>query len=159
MYAYSMTTINETVTLTDRQNETKRICDSLKGQISQDERDRLYGTLACLSRSAYNRAQFPDSAELTAPRNVLGARIVGRALSIFSRNFHEFRQPFLALTSFESDAVLLSLYNSMGMLSVSSREKILMEVLDLLEGSFHAGMYEEKGSEHPISILGGISTW
>ena len=82
MYDDFMTNMTKTLTITDRQIETKRICDSLTGQISKDERDRLYGTIACLSRSAYNRGQFPDSPELTSPRQVLGATIADRALKV-----------------------------------------------------------------------------
>ena len=154
-----MTNMTKNLTVADRQIEAKRICDSLTGQISKDERDRLYGTIACLSRSAYNRGQFPDSTELTAPRQVLGATLADKALKVFSRSLHDFRQPFLSLTSFESDASLVSLYNSLTMLTQKSREVISQDIFGLIEGSFQAGLQEDQESDHPMTILGGISTW
>lgn len=154
-----MTTINDTVSLQERQMETKRICDSLKGQISKEEQDRLYATIACLSRSAYNRGQFPDSTELTDPRKSWGAVIANKTLKLLSPENHNFRIPFLALTTFESDMALLSLYNSMNMLAAKSRAVVVEDILNLVEGSFHAGGHEEKEFEHPMTILGGISTW
>lgn len=154
-----MTSISDDSTLSYPQLETKRICDSLRGKISQEERDRLYGTIACLSRSAYNRGQFPTHKVLTEPRESIGARLTDTFLSIFSREIFEFQKPFKEITSFESDAKLISLHNSLNMLEVDTRTLTRMDIMALVQASYDAGLTEEVLTEEPMTILGGISTW
>lgn len=154
-----MTNTTETLTITERQQVAQYICDSLRGKISQEERDRLYGTMACLSRSAYNLGQYPGNKTLTGPRESIGARIADKALQIFAREIFEFQKPFKAITSFESDASLISLHNSLNMLESDTREITRMDILALVQGSYNAGMVEESVSDEPMSILGGVSTW
>lgn len=154
-----MTTTTETLTVLDRQNETQRICDSLWGKISQDERDRLYGTVACLSRSAYNLGQFPGNKTLIAPRESIGAKIADKVLSVFARDIFEFQHLFKEITTFESDAALVSLHNSLNMLEVQTREDTLNNIFALVHASYEAGQNEEAVSKEPMTILGGVSTW
>lgn len=152
-------TIVESETLLTRQEETARICDSLWLQISAEERDRLYGTIACISRSAYNRGQFPDNTELTSPRQTLLAKLKTKQNAMINRDNLDFKEPFLELTTFESDEALNSLYNSMGMLEASSREKVTAEIFQLIKFSHDAGMMEPQATRKPVSIKGSLSTW
>lgn len=152
-------TIAESETLLTRQEETARICASLRMQISQEERDRLYGTIAFISRSAYNRGQFPDVAELTSPRDTLTGKLKARRNILLNRQNADFKKPFLEITTFESDEALNSLYNSMGMLETASREKITAEIFQLIQFSHDAGMMEPKATRKPVSIIGSLSTW
>lgn len=154
-----MTSISDDSTLSYPQRETKRICDSLRGKISQAERDRLYGTIALLSRSAYNFGQFPAHKSLTGPRETLRSRIEDAFLRIFSREIFEFQKPFKEITSFESDAKLISLHNSLNMLEIETRMLTRLDILALIQASYDAGLTDEALTEEPLSILGGISTW
>lgn len=154
-----MTNTSDTLTITDRQVETARICNSLTLKISKEERDRLYGSIACLSRSAFNIGQFPDAPELTDPRFSFGAKVLIFAERILDKERSEFKLPFLEITSFESDMALDSLYNSMGMLEESTREETSKAIFALVEASYQAGATEEPETEAPMTILGGISTW
>lgn len=154
-----MTSTSEDSTLSYPQRETKRICNSLRGKISQEERDRLYGTISILCRSAYNLGQFPTHKGLTEPRETVRARIEDTFLSIFSREMFEFQKPFKEITSFESDAKLISLYNSLNMLEIETRTFTRLDILALVQASYEAGQNEETSSNEPTTILGGISTW
>jgi hypothetical protein len=152
-------TIVESETLLTRQAETARIRESLRMQISPEERDRLYGTIALISRSAYNRGQFPDNAELTSPRETLKGKLKARQNLLLNRANFDFKEPFLEITTFESDEALNSLYNSMGMLEVESRRKTSAEIFQLIKFSHDAGMMEPQATRKPVSIIGSLSTW
>lgn len=147
-------TIVESETFLTRQEETARICGSLWMQISSKERDHLSETIGLISRSAYNRGQFPDNAELTSPRETLKGKLKNKKNSLLNRVNFEFKEPFLELTTFESDEALNSLYNSMGMLENSSRKKITAEIFQLIKFSHDAGMMEPQATRKPVSIKG-----
>lgn len=152
-------TIATSETLSTRQDEAARISNSLKGQISIEERGRLYGTIARLSRSAYTLGQFPEHPELTAPRETLKAKALTYYNKTINRANADFKEPFLQFTTFEADDALNSLFNSMGMLVLESREKITAEIFELVKFSYNVGQIEPVRTRKPVSILNDISTW